>query len=512
MSSTLTLNVPLNRVEGDLEISAEVREGRVTDAWCSGTMFRGIEKVLLGRGALDGLVITPRICGICSTGHLAAAALALDAIAGIAPPPDAVRLRNVLQMTEHLQSDLRQSFLTFAGDFAGPAHRQVPGHADAVRRYEPFKGETVLEVMRETQRLLEIIAIVGGQWPHASYMVPGGIVSAPSQRSRLQCRLILRQFRSWYERRILGCTLERFAEVRSRDALQAWLEERESHASGDLGFFIAFARALGLHQVGAGPGSFLSYGALPVPEDSAVRGVGGSGYLVPPGFLQGGEVRGFDPWSITEHVAHSWYVDYEGGLHPSVGETRPYASGNEGRKYSWAKAPRYEGQPAETGPLAELVLAGHPLISDLMKREGPSAFLRQLARILRPSLLLPAMDAWLAEAGGPLGYYRSPGPIHEGEACGLTHASRGALGHWVRIEGGEIAHYQIITPTAWNASPRDSAGRRGPIEEALVGTPVADPEDPVELGYVVRSFDVCLVCTVHSLRRGRPAGRLRLGT
>jgi hydrogenase large subunit len=510
VAASITLNVPLNRVEGDLEVTAEITDGVVSDAWCSGTMYRGIEKMLLGRGPLDGLVITPRICGICSTSHLAAAALALDHIAGAAPPPDALRIRNVLLMAEHIQSDMRHSFLSFAADFTNPAHEAHADYAEACRRYQPFKGDTVLEVLRETQKVLEIIAIVGGQWPHSSWMVPGGIVSAPSLRSRMQCRMILRHFREWYERRILGCSIERIQRLNSGADLEAWLEEEPPHQASDLVFFVAFSRSLGLHRIGRGCGAFLSYGSLGHPSDSALPRRDGP-HFVPAGFAQGSSSDGFDPSLIAEHVAHSWYTDYEGGLHPREGRTHPYASGHEAKKYSWAKAPRYDGHPAETGPLAEMVLAGHPLIRDLVETQGPSAFVRQLARILRPASLIPQMDAWLAETSGEEGYYLPPGEIPDGEGTGLIQATRGALGHWVGIHNGVIDHYQIITPTGWNASPRDSAGIRGPIEEALLGTPVRDPENPVELGYVVRSFDVCLVCTVHTVRRGRRAGTTILG-
>ncbi|MBL0209604.1 MAG: nickel-dependent hydrogenase large subunit [Holophagaceae bacterium] len=505
----VTINAPLNRVEGDLDVTAEITDGAVSDAWCSGTMYRGIEKILIGRGPMDGLVITPRICGICSTSHLTAAAKALDCITGTEPPPDAVRMRNVLLMAEHIQSDLRHTFLTFTADFTNPAHAGMDGYAEAVKRYEPLKGETVLEVMRETSKLLEIIAIIGGQWPHSSFMVPGGIVSAPSARNRQQCRMILRHFREWYERRILGCPIERIQELGSSADLDALLEQVSSGRNSDLGCFAAFSRSLGLQGIGRGPGAFLCYGALELPNGTAVKGAQEGPFLIPAGFARNGQSVGFDQVHVAEHVAHSWYEDYEGGLHPAIGETRPYASGYEAGKYSWAKAPRYDGCPAETGPLAEMVMAGRPLFKDLLAQSGPSAFVRQLARLLRPAWLIPALDAWLAEVSGEEGFYKSPEGIQDGEGFGLTQASRGALGHWLRIRNGAIDHYQIISPTGWNASPRDSAGIRGPIEEALLGTPVADPENPVELGFVVRSFDVCLVCTVHALHRG---GRSTLRT
>jgi Ni,Fe-hydrogenase I large subunit len=206
-------------------------------------------------------------------------------------------------------------------------------------------------------------------------------------------------------------------------------------------------------------------------------------------------------------VAYSWFEGYSGGRHPFEGETRPYATGQENVKYSWAKAPRYDGRPAETGPLAEMIVAGNPLFVDLLSpksstalfQSGPSVFTRQLARLVRPAEHIPAMETWLAETTGDARFYTPPGEIVEGAGFGLTQAARGALGHWVRIADGAIAHYQIITPTAWNASPRDTDGVRGPMEEALIATGVQDASNPVALGHVVRSFDPCLVCTVHTV-------------
>ncbi len=505
-----TINVPLNRVEGDLEVQVEIEDGVVLDARCSGTMYRGIEKILVGRGALDGLVITPRICGICTTGHLMAAARALDMITGMTLPPDAVRARNLALMTEHIQSDLRHGFLMFAVDFCSPVYKNHVLFEEAVRRYEPFKGKTVIEVIKETKKVLQIIAIIGGQWPHSSYMVPGGIASIPSDGDLLQCRLLLRQYRSWYERRVLGCTLERWADVRSGTDLDAWLEESDAHRESDLGFYIRFAREIGLDKIGRAHDSFISLGSLDLPEGTQVQGPRGGGSFIPAGFAQDAHTYQFDQGKISEHVACSWFVDYEGGRHPSQGETRPYATGHEGKKYSWAKAPRYDGSPAETGPLAEMVVSGNPLFVDLVA-DGANVFVRQLARLVRPASLMPAMETWLSETNGDGKFYESPDqPFDEieGEGFGLTQASRGALGHWVRIGGGTIEHYQIITPTAWNASPRDSDGIRGPLEQALVGTTVRDVTDPVELGHVARSFDLCLVCTVHTVSRGQNSQRI----
>lgn len=178
----------------------------------------------------------------------------------------------------------------------------------------------------------------------------------------------------------------------------------------------------------------------------------------------------------------------------------PYATGDEGQRYSWAKAPRYDGAPAETGPLAELAISRHPLITDMLRTGKPNVFIRELARIIRPAVLLPALDAWLEELLRSKEKFFLTYPHREdGEGFGLIEAPRGALGHWVTLKNNKIASYQIITPTTWNASPRDAAGICGPMEQALIGTRVKDMENPIELGHIVRSFDPCLVCTVHAV-------------
>ena len=346
------------------------------------------------------------------------------------------------------------------------------------------------------------MAILGGQWPHSSYMVPGGVTTTLELSDLLQCRHLLAAYKLWYERQILGCTLERWQAVDSADKLDTWLDESTAHRDGELGFYLRFARQLGLDRMGSGCGNFISYGALDNPGEIDLRTPGtGPDLLIPAGFARGTQIEPFDQQQVAEHVAHSWYEDYEGGRHPFEGETRPYATGRETTKYSWAKAPRYAGLPAETGPLAEMVIAQNPLFVDLIEHGGPSVLVRELARLVRPATLIPTMQRWLAELSiGNTLYVPAPELI-EGQGFGLTHASRGALGHWVKLADGKLEHYQIITPTSWHASPRDSDDVRGPWEEALVGTPIKDPENPVELGHVVRSFDACLVCTVHAVRR-----------
>ncbi len=510
-----TIEVPLNRVEGDLEIRVAVEDGRVVDAWSAGTQFRGFERMLVGRAPLDGLVITPRICGLCSTSHLYVASRALDQLAGVTPPPDAIRVRNIALLVENLQSDMRHAFLLFGADFVNAAYAGQPLYEEARRRYAPLAGSAAVAALRATRKILEIVAILGGQWPHSSFMVPGGVASAVGPIEFLQCRHVLARFRHYYETDVLGCALERIAELKSSADLDAWLDEAPAHRDSELGFYLRFARAAGFERMGKGHGNFVSGGSLDIPEGSAVQAQGGGRQLVPAGFLSSdGAGSAFDQREVAEHIAHSWFTGYEGGMHPSTGVTEPYATGAEGDRYSWAKAPRYAGQPAEVGPLAELLLAGHPLLQALVaEQQGPNVFVRHLARLLRAAAMLPAMETWLAELGKDAGGLVLHGvKMRDGEGIGLGAAARGMLGHWLRVEAGRISRYQVIPPTAWNGSPRDSGNVRGPWEQALCGTPVEDLDNPVAIGHVVRSFDPCLVCTVHALDagNGKPHGRIRI--
>ena len=503
------INIPLNRAEGDLEIRVEIEDGIITEAWSAGTMFRGFEEMMRGRGALDGLVVTPRVCGVCSITHLTAAVEALDAIAGITPPDNARRLRNLALMVETIQSDVRQAVLMFMVDFANrEAYHNHPLGEEARNRYNPLEGSAAIEVIRESKLLLQMVAIIGGQWPHTSFMVPGGVTSIPDISKILQCRIIFKRFLSWYERSILGCSIERWQEVRNRDDLTAWLDETPAHRESEVGFFLRFAGPAGLHSLGRGPNRFLSYGNFPLPLETAVHGAGER--LLGAGFAVGTDISLFDPAGITEDISHSWFEQGTAPTHPFVGTTRPYASGQSGQLYSWVKAPRYKGEVAETGPLAEMVIAGNPLFRDIMTHDGPSVFARELARLTRPAHLFKPMAIWIDELLERREYpfYSTVKSIPDGEGAGMIQAARGALGHWVKIQDGKIAHYQIITPTSWNGSPRDERGARGAWEEALIGTPIRNIKDPVEAGHVVRSFDPCLVCAVHCLQKAGKRGRL----
>lgn len=506
-----TVNIELNRVEGDLEFQVDLENDRVADARCIGTLFRGFEQLLIGRAPKDALVITPRVCGICGTAHLFTTVLALERMNQVPVPPHATIIRNLCLMAENVQSDIRQTFLFFAPDLLNPKYADHPLAPDLEKAFKPLKGSVVLSALDVSRTLVEIVAIFGGQWPHSTYMVPGGVTHGASVSDIVDCRAIVDKAVQWLEREVFADSLDNWLALDSAERFFAWLDEPQ-HADSAIGLFSRFARDQGMHTYGGGTDQFMSAGAhydpyqWQAPYDQQHT-------LLAPGIYNGAEhrVETFDPERISEHVRHSWYRPYEGGRHPFEGETIPDYQ-PETDRYSWAKAPRYDDRVIETGPMAELLAGGDALIVDLLKREGANTWLRQFARLRRASVLLDLMRDQLKVLGREISnpHYLPPetGSLEHGDGFGFVQAARGTLGHWLQVREGKIERYQIVTPTAWNASPKDSAGRHGHWEQSVIGLPFNDPDNPVEISHVVRSHDPCLVCTVHFVDSGR---KLRYG-
>lgn len=494
------LELGLNRVEGDLEILLDYEDGRISEAWCKGTMYRGFEQLLLGRASMDSLVFTPRICGICGTAHLYAAVLALEDAWNIVPPPLAVMVRNACLMAEEIQSDIRHTMLFFAPDFLDPIYRGNPMEQELLAAFEPFKGHFYLDALRISREALAVVANFGGQWPHSSYMVPGGVVGEADPARIMDSMVSVDRALRWYENEMIGTDLDTWLGVDSLKGLEALLSQ-ERPARSVIGLLTRRCRELDLHKTGRGVNLMLSGGCYRDPD-------GGGEALRPSGVLEIGqsEPAPMDHLQIAEHVRYSWFRQYKGGLHPWDGETIPHYQPFSDR-YTWAKAPRYQGRAVQTGPLAQLAVAGDKLLLDLLNQEGDSAWLRQLARMRRPALTLSSLKKTLENImisrDGP--HFVSPGKdvSDQVQGFGVVEAARGFLGHWIKLRGNRIVRYQIITPTAWNASPRDSEGVPGHWEQSLAGLEVDEASAPVRVGHVVRSHDPCLVCTVHAASPGR---------
>ena len=465
---------PFNRVEGDLEVSLDLDDGRVGAAYVNSPLFRGFEQVLVGRPALDALAIVPRICGICSVAQSHAAALALADAMGLAPTPNGLLSRHLVTATENLADHLAHFYLFFMPDFTRPAYAGRPWHAGAVTRFTAMTGEAAAEVLAARTGFLRLMGLLAGRWPHSLALQPGGSTKAVSAAERVRLLSHLREFRSFLERRLFGDALQAVAGLASRDALLAWAGERDS----DFAAFIRMALDLGLDRIGRADDAFLSYGAYG---------------LFPAGSWQAGAGAELAPAAIAEDSRYAWLADGR-PRHPAQGET--IIAADKADAYTWCKAPRYGGQPFEVGALARQIVAGHPLLRDLVARDGGSVLARVVARLLELALVVPAMEAWV-QALQPGEPYCMSGPVpDEASGVGLAEAARGSLGHWLSIRRGRIERYQIIAPTTWNFSPRDDGGMPGPLETALVGLPAGEAAPPT-IQHVVRSFDPCMVCTVH---------------
>jgi len=500
------IKMDMNRIEGDLEIKIEVDGNTVTDAWCVGTMYRGYEQILVGRDPKDALVITPRICGICSTSQLYAATSALEVAFGSPLAPNGTRIRNLCLMAEAVMSDARHTFLMFAPDFCNPAYRGHALYREALELFEPpFKGRVARETVHHSKQILGVVIAFGGQWPHATYMMPGGVTCRLTREGLAACLSAIDTYADWYEQTVLGCHFERWLRIFTMADFFAWLDETEAHLRSAVGVFTRFGRALGLHQTGKGTPNLLSTGCYYDPERWQPPFTDRQ-CLEPAGFYDGQkhQIEPFDQRQIAEHVRYSWFIDYGDGRHPWDGETQPDYQ-PDGDRYTYAKAPRYQNQVAQLGPLADLVIAGDPLITSFFQAEGANTWLRQFTRLSRPVSLLQQMRRTIIELQQQLDEptFIKSAPEIEGEGCGLINASRGSLGHWVKIKNGKIANYQVITPTSWNGSPRDSTGRRGHWEESFIGLEIKDLDNPIELCHIVRSHDACLVCTVHFVKSGK---------
>lgn len=464
---------PITRIEGHLRVEIKVEGGKIVHAQCSGALFRGLEIILLGRFPLDAQRITTRICGVCPVAHATAAAMALDMALGIEEhiPRNGWLLRNLIYAANWLHNHILHFYHLALPDYLDPQGTPLAGLLAAEptdRRFSPAENQRLLEhymlALEMRRKAHELVAIFGGKMPHEVGIVPGGVAHSPGLAELTAFRFRLREIRGFLEN------------VYVPDVLLLASRYTDYFSLGRVG-------------------RLLSFGAF--PEGSHTR-------AFPAGSLQNGEVRPLDPQGIKEEVACSWYA--EKADHPSAERTTPdlYKAG----AYSWIKAPRYQGRSFEVGPAARVALAlrvgspdFHALAQDLLgeakadAQQLSSVMGRHLARAIEALFLAQRMETWLAqlEVDGPVAApFRVPSAA---VGQGLTDAPRGALGHWLRIERGVIAHYQVISPTTWNASPRDERGQPGPIEEALEGTPVTG-DGRLEAGRIVRSFDPCLACAV----------------
>jgi Ni,Fe-hydrogenase I large subunit len=559
---------PITRIEGHLRIEAQVDGGRITDAWSSGTMFRGIELIVRNRDPREVWLWTQRICAVCTMVHALASVRAVENALGIEIPNNARLVRNIISASQYIQDHVVHFYHLHALDWvditgalkADPA--KTSQLAQSLSEWPKSSASYFKGVQDRVKALVEsrqLSLFTSGYWGHPAYRLPPEadllavahyLEALEFQREFIRIHAVLGGKNPHLQSYLVG-------------GMTTSLDPNEPQAPLNperIDFLVQVAQTAktfvdqvlipdvlavaGFYQdwfgLGEGPGNYLSYGAFPQGsiKDTAQ-------YFLPSGVILNkdlSKVYPVDPTKIAEYVTHSWYEYAEGdqvAKPPAEGETNPKYSGPKPpfefldveKKYSWLKAPRYEDHVMEVGPLSRMLVAyasGQPEVKAMVDgvlakfKAPPTALFSTLGRIaaraLETQLLSNHIVEWIEELRKNMnsGDLR----IHNGEkwdpstwpssarGYGLFEAPRGSLGHWVEIENTLVKNYQAVVPSTWNAGPRDAKGQRGPYETALLRTPIADPERPLEILRTVHSFDPCLACAVHVVdARGRTYAR-----
>ncbi len=544
---------PITRIEGHLRIEVEVDGGKITDAWSSSTMFRGLELILKGRDPREAWHFAQRICGVCTTVHALASVRSVEDALGIQIPDNARILRNIIAGIQYIQDHVIHFYHLHALDWVDLVNALEADPAETAKLAQSVSDwhNSSAAYFKGVQNRLAAFVNAGqlgpfgnAYWGHPAYNLPpeANLMAVAHymealdwQREVIRAHAILGSKSPHLQTYLVGGaatpidpTCQASINADTVAALKRlFAQAKEFVDKVYLPDVLAIAPFyLDWASIGGGAGNFLSYGDFPDADGNM---------WFPAGYILNKDLSTVYPVNqdeITEYVTYSWY-DYDdeaSGLHPWSGETRPNYTGpkppykelDTDNKYSWLKAPRLADEPMEVGPLARMVIGyagGHaeikPAVEDLLAKLGAepevlfSTLGRTAARCLETVLLAKKMVGWVDELAANIA--KGDLKIHEVEhwdpetwpaeakGWGAHEAPRGALGHWIHIKDKKIHNYQAVVPSTWNAGPRDANGKPGPFEASLIGTPIADPEKPVEILRTIHSFDPCLACGVHVL-------------
>jgi hydrogenase large subunit len=517
---------PLTRIEGHLKIEAEVENGVVRDARSAGMLVRGFEIILKGRDPRDAQHLTQRICGVCPTSHGCTSVLCLEDAFGISTkiPENGRMLRNLVQGANYIQSHILHFYHLAAIDFVDiTAVADYSGNDPALLSAKSF-AERALEA-GDLHLLAPFYPRYEGDYrltPEQNRAAVAHFVQAfDMRRIGHEMSAIFSGIMPMQKGIVAGGCTENVTTDRIAKFLWKLQELRNFIDNVYIPDVLMVARAYpDYFEIGAGCGNFLSFGVFDL--DTSQKDQLKRSRLLPSGRVHRDNltVQPVDSQKITEDVTHSWY---EGTTQHPFDEETVLAPFKEGA-YSWVKAPRYEGEPYEVGPLSTLLVAyasGNSKVKELVdgvlsELGAPVSALfstlgRHAARALQCKLVADSMVDWVLQLkpGEPTFIESSVPDVAQG--AGFWEAPRGALSHFIKIEGGKIKNYQAVVPSTWNASPADGNGQKGPIEQALIGTKVKDEENPFELARIVRSFDPCLACAIHMVTpKGRDLGEFRV--
>jgi hydrogenase large subunit len=549
---------PITRIEGHLRVEAEVKNGKITEAYSAGTMVRGIEKILKGRDPRDAWAFTERVCGVCTTVHALASVRTVENALKITIPPNADLVRNLMFCAQYLQDHVVHFYHLHALDWvdvvsalkANP--KEAERIAQSISKWPKNSATYFKEVQNRVKRLVEsgqLGIFANAYWGHPAYKLPPevNLIGVAHYLDALEWQKNIVRVHTIFGGKnphpnyLVGgvpCSVntddanalnaERLAFV--GNLFKEAKEFVEQVYIPDLLAVASFYKEW--FSIGGGLPNYLAYGDLPTngidkPESFKFP----RGAILNRNLNEIHEVEGSDPDQIREYITHSWYkysVGDDKSLHPWEGETElnytgpepPYEYLNVDSKYSWLKTPRWKDHPMEVGPLARVLIgyaSGRPDFKEvvdmaLKKLNAPvTALFSTLGRTAARGLETMLIAHWALEFYDQLLTNIKNGDERmfnddmwdpdrwpkEAKGVGLTEAPRGALAHWIVIKNKKIENYQLVVPSTWNASPRDAKGNRSSYEASLLGTPVADPKQPLEILRTIHSFDPCIACAVH---------------
>lgn len=552
MSQRITID-PITRIEGHLRIDCEIENGKVTEAWSSGTMWRGMEEIVKGNDPRDAWMIVQRICGVCTTIHAIASVRAVENAIGAEVPVNAQHIRNLIVAAHSIHDHIVHFYQLSALDWVDitSALNADPKKCEAMLKgVSTWSLNSSEEFTKVQQKIRDLVAsgqlgiFANGYWGHKAMKLSPevNLIAVAHYLQALECQRDANRvvaILGGKSPHIQNLAVGGVANPINLDAPSVLNLERLMYVKmfiERLGEFIEQVYKVDAAIIAANYPEWLSLGEgakhyLSVPE-LPTDAKGGS-FLLPGGYIENGDMANYRPitshqdeWlidGIAESCKHSWYKD-DAILKPWEGKTEPnYTGWQDEGKYSWVKSPTFYGKVVEVGPLADLLVklaAKHPdtvkhfnEVNGLYKTLNGKALQTEqlhstMGRIIGRAVrccvlkdtLLQQWQALIDNIGkGDHVAFIKPEILEDKEyrGVGFEEAPRGMLSHWIVIKGGKIENYQAVVPSTWNSGPRNTNDEPGPYEQALIGTPIEDIEKPLEVVRTVHSFDPCMSCAVH---------------